>query len=92
MASPEVVSIILNGFARAVLGTLAVCKGRDDVARLLGLTWLLLAMFNFSLLWKPEWTTWRDMGSYYIFITAMLAIVVNSRYGTPAKTLSPHRS
>jgi len=84
MASPEVVSIAVNGLARAFLGSLAVCKGKDDVTRVLGLSWLLIALFSFSLLWKPDWTAWRDFGSYWIFISAMV-------YIWASRWLAPHR-
>ena len=91
MGSTEAVSIALGGLGRAILGTLAVCKGRDDVTRILGLTWLLIAIFGLSLLWKPEWTAWRDFGSYWIFSSGMLCIIVRSRYGNDSQTWRGNR-
>jgi hypothetical protein len=86
MGSPENISILIDGLLRVLLGTLAVATARTRTVSILGLAWLVLALFDFSILWKPEWTTWASMGSYWIFITAMLSISVSSRYGTTAET------
>jgi hypothetical protein len=76
MGSAEDISILLDGLLRALLGTLAVATAKTRVVAILGLAWLLLALFDFSILWKPQWTTWNEMGSYWIFMSAMLVIAV----------------
>jgi hypothetical protein len=70
----EFTAILIEGLFLALLGLLALAKRRKGVVGTLGLLWLSLSLFDFSLLWKPEWETWRDMGSYWLFISAMLWI------------------
>jgi len=88
VGSMEHAAILVEGLSLVLLGSLALLKRRKGIVATLGLLWIGLALFDFSLLLFPGWETWRDMGSYWIFITAMLWIRVKSRHGTPAKTLS----
>jgi hypothetical protein len=71
MGSLEDISIGLEGALLLILGLLAIARTRKGVVATLGLLWCSLALFDFSLLGFPEWTTWREFGSYFIFITAM---------------------
>ncbi len=70
----ESYTILIEGLFLLVLSALALIKTRKGIIVTLGILWLGLALFDFSLLWKPQWETWRDIGSYFIFITAMLWI------------------
>jgi len=79
MGSLENLSIAAEGLILAVLGILALVRTRKGTVATLGLLWLGLALFDFSLLAFPQWTTWRDCGSYLIFITAMLYIGAKQR-------------
>jgi hypothetical protein len=74
MGSLEDVSIASEGLATLILAALALAKARQGTLLTLGILWLGMALFDFSLLWKPEWETWRDMGSYWLFIAAMARI------------------
>ena len=79
MGSMESLSIAVEGAFLLLLGVLALLRTFRGTLATLGILWLGLALFDFSLLWKPQWTTWRDMGSYLIFITAMLWIGARQR-------------
>ena len=74
MGSVEDLSILAEGIATAILACLALVRARHGTLLALGVLWALMALLDFVLLWKPEWTTLRDAGSYILFISAMLYI------------------
>jgi len=74
MGIPEVLSIALDAVARAILGVLAVAKGKNEVVRMLGLAWLLLSVMDLVLLARPDWTRFADYAPYAIFGGAMLYV------------------
>ena len=77
MGSMESLSILAEGIATALLAVLALLRARHGTLLALGVLWALMALLDFVLLWKPEWTTLRDSGSYILFISAMLYIWVS---------------
>jgi hypothetical protein len=82
MGSLEDVSIASEGLATLILAVLTLLRQRQGTLLALGLLWLSLALFDFSLLLLPSWETWRDGGSYFLFITAMLWLAT-SRWRRP---------
>jgi len=81
MGSVEEWSVGLEGGATLILACLALGVTRARIIRALGILWLALAAFDLSLLVRPDWTRWRDMGSYWFFISAMLWIGKEARRG-----------
>jgi len=77
MGSMESLSILAEGIATAILACLTLLRARHGTLLALGVLWALMALLDFVLLWKPEWTTLRDSGSYILFISAMLYIWVS---------------
>jgi len=70
----ETLSNILVGAATLILGVLALVRARNAILLTLGVLWVLDGLYCFVLVWRPDWTTLRDCGSYLLFIGAFAYI------------------
>jgi hypothetical protein len=68
----------VEGAILAALGLLMLLRNKGAVENILGLAWLMMALYDFSLL-RPHSEAWADYGSYVIFIGAMVWLGASSR-------------
>jgi uncharacterized membrane protein YadS len=66
--------IALEGCAALLLGLLMLLGAHNRAHYALGVLWVSQSLFNASVLLWGNSTRWSDMGNYFLYISAMLAI------------------
>lgn len=63
----------------ATLGTLMLVRNKGPLETGLGLCWLVMALYDCTLVLLPHNAFWDDWGSYLIFIAGMIWVGAISR-------------